>query len=119
LSKSDSSTIVVSRAPNTAGAVTLTFDTGTIGIGIRGSGLGEAVKGLSTDYVSTLAGDLVSIVNSNIRRGFELQIEKVPLTFDANGDTLTWADLGINMRLHQITYMVSEQGYPDTNRNTT
>jgi hypothetical protein len=115
----NSGDITLSRAANTSGGVTLTFDTGTIGIGIRGSGLGEATKGLSTDYVSTLAGDLVSIVNSNIRRGFELQIEKVPLTFDSNGDTLTWADLGTNMRLHQITYMVSESGYPDTNRNTT
>lgn len=118
LSKSDSSTIVVSRAPNTTGTgVVLTFDTGTIGLTTRGSGLGEAVKGLHTDYVSTLVGDLVSVVNSNFRRGFELQVEKVPLTFDSNGDTLTWADLATNMRLHTITYVTTEQGLPDTNRN--
>jgi hypothetical protein len=116
LSKSDSSTIVISRAANVSGTATLTFDTGTLGIGIRGSNLGESVKGLSIDYVSTLVGDLVSCVRSNIRRGFEVQIEKVPLTFDANGDTLTSADLSVNMRLHSLTFML-EDGGPDANRN--
>jgi hypothetical protein len=111
--------VTLSRAINTSGTVSLTFDSGTISIGTRGSGLGEAVKGLSTDYVSTLAGDLVSVVNANIRRGFELQVEKVAVTFDSNGDTATWADLGVNMRLHSITYMASDTGLPDTNRNTT
>jgi hypothetical protein len=117
LSKTNSSTIVVSRAANASGTNTLTFDTGTLGVTVRGSNLGENVKGLRTDYLSTLSGDLISVVNSNIRRGFELQIEKTPLTFDANGDTLTWADLATNMRLHTFTYVVSEQGQPDTNRN--
>lgn len=117
LSKSDNSNIVLSRAANASGTGVLTFDTGTVSITIRGSSLGEAVKGLNTDYVSTLAGDLVSVVRASIRRGFELQIEKVPLTFDANGDTLTSADLATNMRLHTITYVVSDSGQPDTNRN--
>ncbi len=117
LSKSDSSTIVVSRAPNTSGTVTLTFDTGTLGITVRGSALGENPRGLRTDYCSTLIGELVSVVNSNMRRGFELQVEKVPLTFDSNGDTLTWADLGTNMRLHTISYVLLEGGSPDANRN--
>jgi hypothetical protein len=117
VSKSDSSTIVVSRAPNTSGTVTLTFDTGTIGLTIRGSSLGENVKGLRTDYVSTLVGDLTDVHNSNMRRGFEIQVEKVPLTFDSNGDTLTWADLSTNMRLHSVSYMVDEQGLPDTSYN--
>lgn len=111
--------VTLSRGANATGSNAITFDTGTIGITARGNGLGEATKGLSTDYVSTLAGKLVSVVNGNFRRGFELQIEKVPLTFDANGDTLTWADLGVAMRLHTITYMTSESGLPDTNRNTT
>ena len=117
VSKSDNNTIVISRAANTSGTATLTFDTGTLGIGIRGSGLGEAVKGLSTNYVSSLAGDLVSLVSTNFRRGFELQVEKVPLTFDSNGDTLTWADLGVNMRLHSISYVLTDAGLPDSNRN--
>jgi hypothetical protein len=116
-------TFVLSRVANASGSATLTFDTGTLGVTIRGSSVGEVPLGLSTDYVSTLVGDLVHFNRSNIRRGFELQIEKVPLTFDtstdANGlryETATWADLGTNMRLHNITYML-EDGGPDTNRN--
>jgi hypothetical protein len=123
VSKSDSSTIVVSRAPNASGTSTLTFDTGTVGITVRGSSVGEIPLGLSVDYVSTLVGDLVHFNRSNIRRGFELQIEKVPLTFstatDVNSlrfETASWTDLGVNMRLHNITYMV-EDGGPDANRN--
>ena len=116
-SKTDNSNIVLSRAANAGGTgVTLTFDTGSVGVSIRGSNLGETVKGLSTDYISTLVGDLVSFIRSNIRRGFEVQIEKVPLTFDANGDTATSADLNTNMRLHNLTYMVNDGG-PDVNRN--
>jgi len=111
------SSLTLSRAANTTGTGSVTFDTGTVAISIRGSNLGEAVKGLRHHYVSTLVGDLVSVVSSNIRRGFELQFEKVPLTYDANGDTLTWADLGVNMRLHQFTVMLSDSGLPDTNRN--
>lgn len=117
LSKSDSSNLVTSRASNASGAATRTFDSGTVAVSVRGSNLGEAVKGLRHHYVSTLVGDLVSVISSNIRRGFELQIEKVPLTFDANGDTATWADLGTNMRLHHFTLMLSDSGLPDTNRN--
>jgi len=119
----DSSNIVLSRAANTTGTATLTFDTGTLGVSIRGSSVGEISLGLSVDYVSTLVGDISHFNRSNIRRGFELQIEKAPLTFstssDANGlrfETATWADLNTNMRLHNITYMV-EDGGPDTNRN--
>lgn len=119
VSKSDSSTIVLSRAPNTTGTVTLTFDTGTLGITVRGSGIGEAVKGLRTEYLSTLGGDLTMVNTTHLRRGFELQVEKVPLTFNANGDTLTWADLSVNMRLHTISYVVIESGLPDSNRNNT
>ena len=117
VSKSDSSTILVSRAANLTGIATLTFDTGTVAVTVRGSSLGEIVKGLRTDYVSTLVGDLTGVINSNMRRGFEIQVEKVPLTFDSNGDTLTWADLSTNMRLHSISYVVSDRGLPDTNRN--
>jgi hypothetical protein len=60
---------------------------------------------------------LASYNNTKMRRGFEIQIEKVPLTFDSNGDTLTWADLGVNMRIHTLTYVLSEAGFPDSNRN--
>lgn len=117
--KTSNTNITLSRAGNTTvtGNTSLTFDTGTIGVSVRGSSLGEAVKGLSTDYRSTLVGDLVAFTNGNMRRGFELQIEKVPLTFDSNGDTLTWADLAVNMRLHNVTLVVSDSGMPDTNRS--
>jgi hypothetical protein len=117
VSKASSSSITISRAANASGSATLTFDTGTLGVTLRGSGLGEAVKGLRTDYISTLVGDLASYNNTKMRRGFEIQIEKVPLTFDSNGDTLTWADLGVNMRIHTLTYVLSEAGFPDSNRN--
>ena len=119
----DGTHAVLSRAPNTSGTVTLTFDTGTLGLTVRGNSVGEIPLGLSTDYVSTLVGDLVHVNRANIRRGFELQIEKVPLTFDTSSDangiryeTATSSDLGTNMRLHNITYMV-EDGGPDVNRN--
>lgn len=118
----DFKSAVLSRVMNTtATGTTFTFDTGTLGVTIRGNSIGEISAGLSIDYVSTLIGDLVHFNRTNIRRGFELQIEKVPLTFTAAADglrseTATSADLGTNMRLHNITYMV-EDGGPDTNRN--
>ena len=117
------SVITLSRAPNTTMSSSLRFDTGTLGVTVRGNGIGEIPLGLSTDYVSTLVGDLVQFNRSNIRRGFEFQIEKVPLTFDTSTDvnglryeTATWADLDTNMRLHNVTYMVEDAG-PDTNRS--
>lgn len=117
LSKSNSSTIVVSRAPHTAGSGTLSFDTGTIAASVRGSSVGEAVVGCDTEYGSTLTGDLITFHNDNARQGLELQFEKVPLTFDANHDTATWADLGVNMRLHQFTVLVNDMG-TEQNRST-
>jgi len=117
LSKTNSSTIVLSRAANASGTATLTFDTGTLGVTIRGNGIGAVVGGMKTAYISTLVGDLVSLYNANIQRGFEIQIEKVPLTFDSNHDTATSADLDTNMRLHQLSFVVTDGG-PDTNRST-
>lgn len=102
--------VTLSRVANASGAVSLVFDTGTIGITIRGSGISEAVMGCDTEYHSTLVGDLLATFNDNMRQGLELQIEKVPLTFDSNHDTLTWADLGVVMRLHQFTILVKSGG---------
>ena len=117
LSKSDSSTIVVSRAANATGTgASLTFDTGAIAVTHRGSGIGEAVVGCDTQYGSTITGDLIEFHPDNARQGLEFQFEKVPLTFDANHDTLTWADLGTNMRLHQFTILASDGG-PEMNRS--
>lgn len=118
LSKSDSSHIVVNRAPNGDGATTtLTFDTGTIGITIRANTVSVGMSGRQTVYGSTLTGELDATQAPEIAGGFELQFEKVPLTFDSNHDTLTWADLGVNMRLHQFTYVLKDAG-EDMNRIT-
>lgn len=114
ISKSSSSSIVISRAANASGTATLSFDTGAIATTIRGSGIGEAVVGCDTQYGSTIAGDLIEFHQDNARMGIELQIEKVPLTFDSNHDTLTWADLGTAMRLHQFT-LVATDGGPEMN----
>lgn len=114
ISKSSSSSIVVSRAANASGTATLSFDTGTISTTIRGSGIGEAVVGCDTQHGSTITGDLIEFHQDNARMGIELQIEKVPLTFDSNHDTLTWADLGTAMRLHQFT-LVATDGGPEMN----
>lgn len=115
----DGSTITISRETAAVGTdIALTFDTGTLAITTRGSNLGENVRGLISCYVTTLSGDLVMVVNHHIRRGFELQIEKVPLAFDANLEPTSYADLDTNMRLHSLAYIVSEQGMPDTNRNS-
>lgn len=111
LSKASSSSITLSRVANSdAGVATLTFDTGTIGITIRGSGVSEDVYGHQTVYSSTTRGDLLATSAPEISQGFELQFEKVPLTFDSNGDTLTRADLSVNMRLHQFTYVLLSAG---------
>jgi hypothetical protein len=107
----------LSRASNASGTVTLSFDTGTIGVTIRGSGVGEVVVGCDTSYASTLVGDLLVVHNDNMRQGLELQIEKVPLTFDSNHDTATWAALSTAMRLNQFTVLVSDEGL-EQNRST-
>lgn len=118
-SVTNASILVLSRAANATATGVMTFDTGTVGVTIRGSSVGEISSGLSVDYLSTLVGDLVHFNRSNTRRGFELQIEKVPLTFTTTGlrfETATSSDLSTNMRLHNITYMVEDNG-PDTNRS--
>lgn len=108
LNVASSSSLTLSRIANTTGTVTLSFDTGTVGITVRGSGIREAVVGCDTQYSTTVVGDLLTVHNDNMRQGIELQIEKVPLTFDSNHDTLTRASLVTNMRLHQFTMLVDD-----------
>jgi hypothetical protein len=111
LSKADSSHITLSRAANTdAVAGTATFSTGTIAVTIRGSGVSENVLGLQTVYNDMRVGDLFDMHAPEIHQGFELQFEKVPLTFDGNHDSATWASLAVAMRLHQFTYLVKAAG---------
>jgi hypothetical protein len=111
LSKSDPSHIVVNRAPNTdAGVGTLSFDDGTVSVTVRANTVSLDTLGRQTIYQSTLAGELQAGQAPEIAGGFELQIEKVALTFDANHDTLTSADLHVNMRLHQFTYVLKDAG---------
>lgn len=103
--KASNSSITISRAANATGTgVSLTFDTGTLAVTVRGSSIGEAVATLDTSYVSTLTGDLVVAHNDNTKQALELQVEKVVLP---NG---TSVDLGVNMRLHQFTILMNDQG---------
>jgi len=112
ITKPDNNTVTLSHAANTTGsAISMAFDTGVIAVTIRGSSLSEDVATLETIYVSTIIGDLISAHPDNMKQGLELQIEKVVLP-----DTST-VDLGVNMRLHQFTYMVSDMG-PEATRTT-
>jgi hypothetical protein len=102
----DFKSIVLSRAPNTtaAGGITLTFDTGTLAVTVYASGIGEAVATLDTSYASTLVGDLIVVHNDNVRQGLEIQFEKVVLPSGSS------VDLGVNMRLHQFSVLLNDQG---------
>lgn len=98
------SSITISRAANAGATVSLTFDTGTLAITVRGNGIGEAVSSFDTSYGSTLTGDLIVVHNDNVRQALELQFEKVVLPSGAS------VDLGTNMRLHQWTMLLNDQG---------
>ncbi len=102
----DFKSIILSRAPNTtaAGGITLTFDTGTLAVTVYASGIGEAVATLDTSYASTLVGDLIVVHNDNVRQGLEIQFEKVVLPSGSS------VDLGVNMRLHQFSVLLNDQG---------
>lgn len=103
------SSLTISQAANTTGSgVSLSFDTGTLAITVRGSSIVEAVSSLDTSYVSTLTGDLTSAHNDNTKQGLELQIEKVVLPSGSS------VDLGVNMRLHQFTIMANDEGSEQT-----
>jgi hypothetical protein len=105
IAKATSSSITISRPANTGvTGVNLDFDTGTLAVTVYASGIGEAVTALDTSYASTLTGDLIVVHNDNVRQGLEIQFEKVVLP---NG---TSADLGTNMRLHQFSILLNDQG---------
>jgi len=115
------SSITLSRAANaTATGVTLTFGTGTIAMTDRGASIGEVAAGMHVLYGNTQTGDMLVLQLDDTRQGLELQIEKVPLTFTTNSDgyrfdTATWADLSVNMRLHQAMILFDDQG-PEQSR---
>ena len=72
-----------------------------------------------TVWGSTLVGDMLVVHLDATRQGLELLVEKVPLTFTTNADgyrydTATWADLSVNMRLHQIMIQFDDQGMEQT-----
>jgi hypothetical protein len=112
--------VTLSRAANATGtSVTFTADSGTIAMTDRGCSIGEAPASMHTVYGSSLASDMVVVMLDDTRQGLELQIEKVPLTFttDADGyrfETATWADLGVNMRLHQLMLLFEDAGPEQT-----
>lgn len=114
------SSLTLSRAANASGTATLTFDTGTVAVTDRGASIGEAAAGMSVLYGTTTTGDMLVLQLDDTRQGLELQIEKVPLTFTTNADgyrfdTATWADLSVNMRLHQAMILYDDQG-PEQSR---
>ena len=99
-------------APATAdGTTSLTFDTGTLAITMRVSGIDETVFVFDTFYTSTLTGDLLVTHHDDTRQGIEMQIEKVVLP-DASS-----ADLGVAMRLHSFTWLADDLG-SEMNRAT-
>jgi hypothetical protein len=114
------SSITLSRAANATGSgVTFSFDSGTVGLMERGASIGELAQGLGQLWGSTLNGDLLVLGLDGTRQGIELQIEKVPLTFTTQSDgyrieTATWADLSVNMRLHQFILSYDDQGETQT-----
>ncbi len=116
LSVASSSSITLSAAcdASTAGAV-LTFDTGTLVATVRGSGIRGTTAGMSRSASSTVIGDLLVLHSDNGWQGLELDIEKVPIAFSADNDNVRfnssqWADLGTEMRLHQFTWLISDNG---------
>lgn len=117
------SSVTVSRAANASGSATATLDDGTIAVTDRGASIGEsATAGMHTVWGSSLASDMIVVHLDDTRQGLELQVEKVPLTFTTNVDgyrydTATWADLGVNMRLHQAMILFDDQG-PEQTRST-
>jgi hypothetical protein len=111
LTKPDSNTITITAVANVTGSTTLTFDSGTIAVSIRGAAHREAVATLTTGYDSTVLGDLLSMHPDNLHRGMELQIEKVILPSGSS------VDLGVNLRLHQFVIM-SQDGGTDQSRST-
>jgi hypothetical protein len=114
------SSLTLSRAANATGTgVTLTFDTGTLAVTDRGASIGEDSASMHVLYGTTTVGDMLVLLLDDTRQGLELQIEKVPLTFTTNSDgyrfdTATWADLSVNMRLHQTMIIYDDQGPEQT-----
>jgi hypothetical protein len=111
IAKATSSSITLSRAANTTGTPTLTFDDGTLALTMRGSSINEAVYAFDTQYISTVLGDLCQTQHDNMTQGFELQIEKVILPSG------TEIDLSQKMRLHNFTYLADDIG-TEQNRGT-
>ena len=105
------SSLTLSRAANATLTGTLTFDTGTIAVSVRGASLREAIASLQTAYDSTVLGDLLSVNLDHMRRGLELQFEKVVLP---NASSV---DLGVNLRIHQFVMMAEDAG-TDQSRST-
>lgn len=111
-------TVVLSRAPYlTSTNVSLVQDTGCLAVTVSGAYTNSASTGTTSEYVSTYSGDLLSCHADHIRQGMELKFEKVPITFDSDRNSTSWADLQTNMRLHSYTAIISDEGAA-TNRTS-
>ena len=99
-------TAVISQAPFETQTGTVTFDTGTISVTLRGQSIGQAITSLATTYSSTLVGGLLSTALDGHAQAFDLKIEKVFV------DVLT--DLNTALRIHHISYDISDAGKEQT-----
>lgn len=101
---SASSLTISQGALATTSGLTLTFDSGTVSITVRGANIDEDVYALDTSYASTLTGDLLVVHNDNAKQALEYQFEKVLMP-----DT-SHADLGVLFKLHSMTALINDLG---------
>ncbi len=111
LAVTDSSHITLSQAAQaTATGVTLSFDTGTVSLAIRGEEIGDSgTSQKDVSYVSTANSTLLLAHLDNMTEALELQIEKLRMPDSSV------VDLGVGMRLHYFAYILADAGM-ETNR---
>jgi hypothetical protein len=103
-SKSNPSTIILSSAAIATGTVSLTFDSGTLGLSVSGQDINEASISFDPLYQSTTLGGLVVWHADNMKEALECTFSKVTFA------DLTTADLSTGMRIHYFAYMMDPMG---------
>lgn len=88
----------------------LIFDTGCLGITVRGAYTNSVSTGTQVEYVSTTSGDLLSCHADHIRQGMELEFSQLPYVFDSDLNSVSYMDISTNMRLHHYTTIISDEG---------
>lgn len=99
------SSITLSQAAIGDGSQTLSFDTGTITVIIRGEEVGDAATSeRDRSYLSSANSRELVCHLDNALTAIELQIEKVRMPDQ------TQVDLGIGLRLHYFEYLIADGG---------